>query len=1049
MYIYRQGTFMQNALAASSALKKETMFAQIPSRTRHLFIISAILTTTFLGYTPPAKAFKLKSHLMIANQAVREIQGQNEWDASMSFPSLGALQVQNPDVLRAVKANMGAFRAGVLGPDVFPDLYSGQAWVHVNNGNKEGLPSAECQGDCVRSDVNFETRTPFTKWRAIDYGMFLLKRAQAYNGDDGRDKAVAFAYGYLAHMAGDGFAHTYVNEWTRSVFDLLNSGKGEGKLFGQATGELQHIAVEGFIDAHIPKMDAESITIDPPLHFLKEVFMGKHGRNEGLKDDDAAAGAFGGRYFQKLLKARSDMLNLADQKRWGIAGVGQAIGGFATFGTNIGNPVNDIKSYFQQRADIIDAALDGWLQLSKCVAQNLVLGANQNAGERLQVDACASVDFEADPKVSKLFDTKLNLAAHFGKTDRKPDFGRTKVNLGKQRQFVEAVMNRFFVFDPIEDIASLTKIKDGIKACAANPPVHWATCNDACAASERICAGIVKQVACPRSICGSCEGFWGRGKCVLLGHVCLGCLTPGFEIVADEVCIATVRTAGPACAVCRPNPVCQSVARLFDAQKQIQLFTDKVIMGVLNPLITEMRNDLVEYYAGEYADEMYDLYNLFEAKKDNSTPAWFVNLAFLREDLQRDPTFLNDVINKMARMQGVVVDNGVSVAQAVASTITKTKDSGREALNEIVETTGVSTDGLWSTITDVIVSMARDPEFQPARDVKTDRFKALDQFKFREDETTYKSRLTKFGALIARLGGLMNMRGPTARALRASMNLDSGPIDSNAGSTFFSNATFEPVHNAIALTKLSFLGKPGLAALGSLGGVSLSGQPFGFTSEAFSGKEPSAICSEMSHPLCDSIDSLDDPNHYGNPIPNESRVNGGTTVHAIRSVALMESQIDAQGGGVATCVPGLSDFILSGTPQTVRKLYEKIFLMPKRCSPDLTVDMQPTFDGVPVVVQPGTIARASAGQSIDWVLRVRNLGVSPSMQSTVTLHINGGAFGTFTVLPIQPSGEQRVSAVLRTNTTGALRATATVDPSNQIVETREDNNSSSFTIHVH
>ena len=1023
------------------------MSVPIPTRVRSLFVASAVLLTTVLAQTRPANAFKLKIHILIANQAAGQVYGPNA-NAIVSFPSLGTVSVQNPDVVRVIRDNMAAFRAGVLGPDVFPDLYGGQMWVHIDRGNPKGLDREGCKADrdgCVFGDVSFEMRAPFKQWRSIDYGMFLLKRAQDYHaeGAASRDSAIAFAYGYLAHMSADGFAHSYVNEWARSKFDLT---KGHpGALYGPFTEELQHLAVEGFLDAHIPKMDAESLQIDPPLGFLNQLFSDAHGPSHGLREP-TAAGAFGGVYFEKLVKARAKMLALSDEKKWDPTGVGEAIRGFATFGTGIGDPVKDISSYFRQRYEIINAALFGWTKLSKCVAQNLILGANQGPTEELKVDACASTNFEEDSATAALFDGKLNAAGRLGQFEAHPDFGRTASNMAKQRAFVSTVLNRAFVFNPTEDIASLKKIKTAIENCEGRL-VKWGSCENACSAAEKTCSGIVRAVSCP-GCPTNCKGFKNKILCTM-PH-CWPCIAGLTEIVADEVCSANVRAAIPVCHLCQPNPVCESLQRLEQGRKQFALFQKNVIEKVITPLIDEVQKDLIQYYVGPYAKEMYDLYQVFEERRVNSGPAWFVNLAFLREDFKREPAFLNDVVSKMAQVAGVAVDTGVSVAEAVASTYQKTRGSGRSALDKIVATPGGSLDTLWHSMVDGIVSIARDPNFDASRDMNSNRFTALDQFMFTESDKTYESRFSKFVALLSKLGALTDMRGPTARALRASMSLDSGAIDSNAGSTFFSPASFEPVYNAIALTKLGFLGKAGLASLGSLGGVTFpTGQPFGFTAEAYSlaGHQPSSICSEMSHPLCDSIQSLDDPNHYGNRLAAGSAANGGTALDANRSVAIMESQVDAQ--SPSDCVPGLSDFILSGTPESVRKLYERVFLMPKRCAPDLTVDMLPTLDGVPVVVAPGGIARASAGQSINWVVRVRNVGLSPSMQSSVNLDINGSVFGRYAVPPLQPSGEQRFNAVLKTSTLGTLRATAAVDPDKQLVELKEDNNSSQFILHVH
>ena len=84
-----------------------------------------------------------------------------------------------------------------------------------------------------------------------------------------RQQAVVFAYGFLGHMIGDSFAHSYVNEWQRGAFDYFG---GRGGAFGPLTEELKHVGVEGFIDHALPKMASEDLTIEAPKRFLNFLY---------------------------------------------------------------------------------------------------------------------------------------------------------------------------------------------------------------------------------------------------------------------------------------------------------------------------------------------------------------------------------------------------------------------------------------------------------------------------------------------------------------------------------------------------------------------------------------------------------------------------------------------------------------------------------------------------------------------------------------------------------------------------------------------------------
>ena len=87
------------------------------------------------------------------------------------------------------------------------------------------------------------------------------------------------------------------------------------------------------------------------------------------------------------------------------------------------------------------------------------------------------------------------------------------------------------------------------------------------------------------------------------------------------------------------------------------------------------------------------------------------------------------------------------------------RGSGRSALDKIVATPGGSLDTLWHSMVDGIVSIARDPNFDASRDMKSNRFTALDQFMFTESDDKYKSRFSKFVALLNKLGRIVRSRG--------------------------------------------------------------------------------------------------------------------------------------------------------------------------------------------------------------------------------------------------------------------------------------------------
>src|SRR5687767_6040510 len=75
-----------------------------------------------------AFAYKSKTHIILANKVLADAN-----NGTLSIPGLGnAIDPKNQDVIDALKQFPAAFRAGVLGPDNYPDLIGGQVWVHAN-----------------------------------------------------------------------------------------------------------------------------------------------------------------------------------------------------------------------------------------------------------------------------------------------------------------------------------------------------------------------------------------------------------------------------------------------------------------------------------------------------------------------------------------------------------------------------------------------------------------------------------------------------------------------------------------------------------------------------------------------------------------------------------------------------------------------------------------------------------------------------------------------------------------------------------------------------
>lgn len=172
-----------------------------------------------------AKAWTPTTHVYLAQKAWEDAQDGKvtintvDYDGRTVTAPRGEYDV-SPEILIAIRQNPHAFYAGVLGPDAYPDILTGQMRIHPPGHGYAG-PDANTNGA--------GTDAWLTKlWNA------------AHTGADRTNPNLAFATGYLSHAAGDMFAHTFMNTFTGGIFDLMG------------TNGVKHIVLEGYVGARVP-----------------------------------------------------------------------------------------------------------------------------------------------------------------------------------------------------------------------------------------------------------------------------------------------------------------------------------------------------------------------------------------------------------------------------------------------------------------------------------------------------------------------------------------------------------------------------------------------------------------------------------------------------------------------------------------------------------------------------------------------------------------------------------------------------------------------------
>jgi hypothetical protein len=166
-------------------------------------------------------AWKPKTHIYLADLVLRDIKNGKitlykvDHVTGENLGVLGEYAVDQ-NLVDAITANRKIFNAGVLGPDAFPDIVTGQCSIHPQNSMDEGSNS----------------------W--LEH---IWRKAQ-----QGGAKERAFAAGYLFHAAGDMYAHTYMNHFAGGPFDIGRNA-------------VRHIVLEGLIGKYTPTISSKSFSI--------------------------------------------------------------------------------------------------------------------------------------------------------------------------------------------------------------------------------------------------------------------------------------------------------------------------------------------------------------------------------------------------------------------------------------------------------------------------------------------------------------------------------------------------------------------------------------------------------------------------------------------------------------------------------------------------------------------------------------------------------------------------------------------------------------------
>lgn len=161
--------------------------------------------------TSPALAWKPTTHGYLADLATQDALD----DGKLTFTNLANGKVMtypvDPQALDALRTAQPYYRAGVLGPDAYPDILTGQQVIH---------PVAGESGVSGGSNAWLQ---------------------QVWDGFGTTPQQRAFRLGFLTHAAGDMYGHSFINYFTGGNFTL-----------SPLDNAVRHVVLEGYIDKRLP-----------------------------------------------------------------------------------------------------------------------------------------------------------------------------------------------------------------------------------------------------------------------------------------------------------------------------------------------------------------------------------------------------------------------------------------------------------------------------------------------------------------------------------------------------------------------------------------------------------------------------------------------------------------------------------------------------------------------------------------------------------------------------------------------------------------------------
>lgn len=335
-------------------------------RTIQLAVISGLSLLTVLSI--PAAGFGLKTHLWIGKQIVDDV------SADCQVELLGKAYPITDELCHSIRDNPGYFYSGSLGPDIYPDLVTGQTTTHPG-------VTGGWQTD---------------QWLDQVYGA-------AAPGPD-----LAFSAGFITHAAEDTFAHTYVNNYAGDIFILGDERRVE----------LRHVILEKYIDGLLPTGTPDGAALEVPSSFLRDRLM----YSSSVASEYARAGYAAHLAAMYRIKRAVEDVTEAAEKLEGFAGglladvVAESVELTARLATGEAQlqVARETLRIQEQALSASRGALDATKAAADGVQESLRLEENAIAAARAVADAQRAVASTARDGINSASSTLADLQTRIG-----------------------------------------------------------------------------------------------------------------------------------------------------------------------------------------------------------------------------------------------------------------------------------------------------------------------------------------------------------------------------------------------------------------------------------------------------------------------------------------------------------------------------------------------------------------------------------------------------------------------------------------------------------